>query len=614
MAYQSLYRRYRSQTFAEIKGQPHVTQALRAAVAEGRHGHAYLFSGPRGTGKTSTARVLAKALNCEHLDAGEPCGTCTSCVDIEHGRSFDLHELDAASNNKVDDIRDLIAKVSLGSPGRTKVYILDEVHMLTSGAENALLKTLEEPPAHVVFVLATTEPHKVVPTIRSRTQHFEFHLLPGDELAEHVKWVINDAGLDVDEAGIEYALRQGGGSARDTLSALDLVAAAGGVPSTSDVGFDLARAIGAGDTGAALTAIQRAMESGREPRVIGEETLSLLRDAFLSAMGAPLAHLNDSSRNRANELAGSLGAATITRSLEHLGQALVDMRQAPDPRVPLEVTVLRLARKDGNDVAALLQRIEALEHQVAALAQGSPSPAPVAVPAAEPSSSHPAPPQATPGSIPPVPTTSASPPPRPTAAPPTPTRNGPAAAARSALSEQLSSAQPGTTRPESASSTTPAGPSPAPVPVASSAPANDGPAVTIDHLTAAFSGGFLDELEQRVRARFKLGHFVSVNGDVAIFAVPNAHVVPRCEEVRPELERALHHRFGRRLTVQLVVDASTPAPGSASPTPAPTPQPEEHIDITEVAHLENADDVASTGIDRLTRAFPGSTLVAPPPD
>ncbi len=152
VAYQSLYRRYRSQTFAEIKGQPHVTQALQAAVAEGRHGHAYLFSGPRGTGKTSTARVLAKALNCENLSDGEPCGTCKSCVDIEHGRSFDLHELDAASNNKVDDIRDLIAKVSLGSPGRTKVYILDEVHMLTPGAENALLKTLEEPPPHVVFV------------------------------------------------------------------------------------------------------------------------------------------------------------------------------------------------------------------------------------------------------------------------------------------------------------------------------------------------------------------------------------------------------------------------------------------------------------------------------
>ncbi len=396
MAYQSLYRRYRSQTFAEIKGQPHITQALQAAVAEGRYGHAYLFSGPRGTGKTSTARVLAKALNCEHLTGGEPCGTCKSCVDIEHGRSFDLHELDAASNNKVDDIRDLIAKVSLGSPGRTKVYILDEVHMLTPGAENALLKTLEEPPPHVVFVLATTEPHKVVPTIRSRTQHFEFHLLPGDELADHVRWVINDAGLDVDDVGIEYALRQGGGSARDTLSALDLVAAAGGVPTTSDVGYELAMAIGSGDPGAALTSIQRALEAGREPRVIGEDTLALLRDAFLAAMGAPLAHLNDRSRQRAAELSTSLGAATITRALEQLGQALVDMRQAPDPRVPLEVSLLRLTRREGSDLGALLQRIEALEQQIAALTHGgltAGSPAPDAAPRAISASAGPSQPE-----------------------------------------------------------------------------------------------------------------------------------------------------------------------------------------------------------------------------
>ena len=228
VAYQSLYRRYRSQQFAEILGQPHITSALQSAIAEGRWGHAYLFSGPRGTGKTSTARVLAKALNCENLVDGEPDGTCESCLAIEAGKSFDLHELDAASHNKVDDIRDLISKVQLGSPGRTKVYILDEVHMLSSGAENALLKTLEEPPDHVVFVLATTEPQKVVPTIRSRTQHFQFHLLPADVLAEHVRSVIVDAGLDVDDDAIEYVLRQGGGSARDTLSALDLVAAAGG--------------------------------------------------------------------------------------------------------------------------------------------------------------------------------------------------------------------------------------------------------------------------------------------------------------------------------------------------------------------------------------------------
>src|SRR5690606_3172526 len=162
MAYQTLYRRYRSQRFSDLRGQEHVVRALRAAVRDDRVGHAYLFSGPRGTGKTSTARILAKALNCDQLDDGDPCGVCESCVAIETGTSFDLHELDAASNNGVEAIRDLISRPRIGSPGRTKVYVLDEVHMLTAGASNALLKTLDDPPAHVVFVLATTDPHKVL--------------------------------------------------------------------------------------------------------------------------------------------------------------------------------------------------------------------------------------------------------------------------------------------------------------------------------------------------------------------------------------------------------------------------------------------------------------------
>ena len=286
MGHQSLYRRYRSQTFAEIKGQPTVTNALRSAVAEGRHGHAYMFSGPRGTGKTSTARVLAKALNCENPTNGEPDGTCTSCKDIESGRSFDLHELDAASNNKVDDIRELINRVALGSPGRTKVYILDEVHMLSSGAENALLKTLEEPPDHVVFVLATTEPQKVVPTILSRTQHFRFSLLPAKELEDHVRWVIEDAGLDVDDEGIAWALKAGGGSARDTLSALDLVVASGGAPESITAGADLCRAVGNRDSAGVIASMQRSLEAGAEPRIIGEDMLNELRNAFLASMKA----------------------------------------------------------------------------------------------------------------------------------------------------------------------------------------------------------------------------------------------------------------------------------------------------------------------------------------
>jgi DNA polymerase-3 subunit gamma/tau len=182
--YQSLYRRFRPSTFAEVKGQDHVVLALRNAVRDQRVAHAYLFSGPRGTGKTSTARILAKALNCTDLRDGEPCGQCSSCLEITRGTSLDVHELDAASNNGVEAMRDLVSRAALGTPGRQKVYIVDEVHMLSTAASNALLKTLEEPPAHVIFVLATTDPQKVLPTIRSRTQHFEFRLLGPETLGE----------------------------------------------------------------------------------------------------------------------------------------------------------------------------------------------------------------------------------------------------------------------------------------------------------------------------------------------------------------------------------------------------------------------------------------------
>src|SRR6476469_6336310 len=213
--YQSLYRRYRPQRFEEVRGQDHVTRALRNAVREGHVAHAYLFSGPRGTGKTSTARILAKALNCTNIQDGEPCGECESCVQVQRGGSLDVVELDAASNRKLDEMRDLLSRVALGTPGRWKVYIIDEVHQLTTDASSALLKTLEEPPAHVIFVLATTDPQKVLPTIRSRTQHFEFRLLPADVLAEHLRWVASDAGLDVASDAIDLVARRGNGSARD---------------------------------------------------------------------------------------------------------------------------------------------------------------------------------------------------------------------------------------------------------------------------------------------------------------------------------------------------------------------------------------------------------------
>ncbi len=190
--------------------------------------HAYLFSGPRGTGKTSTARILAMALNCEAPEGGEPDGTCASCTAIRAGASMDVFELDAASNRKLDEMRDLLTRVALGTPGRWKVYIVDEVHQLTSDAASALLKTLEEPPSHVVFVLATTDPQKVLPTILSRTQHFEFRLLDGDLLTDLLSDINQDAGLGLSPDAVRLAVQRGRGSARDAESALEQLAAAGG--------------------------------------------------------------------------------------------------------------------------------------------------------------------------------------------------------------------------------------------------------------------------------------------------------------------------------------------------------------------------------------------------
>ncbi len=615
MVHQSLYRRYRSRNFEEIRGQSHVTNALRAAVRDGRQSHAYLFSGPRGTGKTSTARVLAKALNCENLTDGEPCTTCDSCQAIEHGTSFDLHELDAASNNKVDDIRDLIAKVALGSPGRTKVYILDEVHMLSSGAENALLKTLEEPPDHVVFVLATTEPHKVVETIRSRTQPFEFRLLPGDDLEAHVRFVIEDAGLDVDDDGVEYALRRGGGSARDTLSALDLVAAAGGVPSESDVGRELAAAIGAGDPAAAIASVQRALEGGREPRVIGETTLHTLRSAFLASMGAPLDHLSERAQDTASEIAGELGAATITRSLESMGQALVEMRQAPDPRVPLEVAILRLARREGDDTSALLQRIESLEQRLANLESGATPPAaaaaaaPAQAPAAQPAPTQPAPTQQAPAearAAEAAPAPSPRPQRRAAPAPPRPQSDAPGAAA-----PQPAPAP----EPQPASAPQPVESQAAESPATESAPPAPSSGATLDFATVkADYDELLASVSQKVRSKFRLGAVTGVNGSAVVFGLPNAFGLERCEAVKADMEAAFSTRYGQPVTIELQLDGSPPPEPASAPQQAPAPAPvveAEVEDVGDISELADASDAATSGIDRLTEAFPGAEIVEP---
>ena len=385
MAYQSLYRKHRPQTFGGLVGQDHVTAALRNAVREGRVGHAYLFSGPRGTGKTTTARILAKALNCLNLGAdGEPCGVCENCVAIAEGRFLDLFELDAASNNSVDNIRDLTDSVhlGLGATSKRKVYLVDEVQMLSAAASNALLKTLEEPPEHVVFVLATTNPEKVLPTIRSRTQHLEFTLFSTDELEKLLADVLGQEGIDADPEALAVIARAAAGSARDALSLLDQALAhgtdrleAGAVADLfGGTPFDLRAAVldavAAEDPAGVLVAVGALLDAGHEPRRIAEDVLRSVRDAFLlnASGGQVRVDAPEDEQRRLDELGRTLGNTTLVRVLETLGQAVVDMRgtDAADPRLVLEIALVRLTRREvGPPIQTVMERIEKLEQTVA---------------------------------------------------------------------------------------------------------------------------------------------------------------------------------------------------------------------------------------------------------
>ncbi len=298
MAYQSLYRKYRPQRFSELVGQEHVVTALQNAVRDGRVGHAYLFSGPRGTGKTTTARLLAKALNCTNRgDDGDPCGVCESCVAIAEGSSLDVIEVDAASKSRVEEMRDLLERVAyLSAGGAKKVYILDEVHMLSASAEAALLKTLEESPEHVVFVLATTDPLKVAPTIRSRTQHYEFTLYTVDQLVGHLADVCEQEGVDADREALTVIARAGAGSMRDSLSLLDQAIAHGAIDveqvnalfgGTAFAGrLAILRAVADEDVAGALVALGELLDAGHEPRRLTEDLLATVARRLPPHVGA----------------------------------------------------------------------------------------------------------------------------------------------------------------------------------------------------------------------------------------------------------------------------------------------------------------------------------------
>ena len=644
MAHQSLYRRYRPRRFSEVRGQQHLVDALRNAVNEDRLGHAYLFSGPRGTGKTSTARILAKVLNCESSIEGEPCCECASCLSIEAGNSFDVHELDAASNNGVDAIRELIARAALGTPGRTKVYILDEVHMLSTAASNALLKTLEEPPDHVVFVLATTDPQKVLPTIRSRTQHFEVTLLSAADLGGLVDFVVTDAELELSPEGRAHVLRAGAGSARDTLSALDRVVAAGGVPDGDDAVDELVEALCERDTGRALIAVEGALARGRNPRVLGESLISQLRDVFLAAVSADLSRLTDTDRARVTDQARRLGAVGATRALESLGDAFVGIQDALDPRIPLEVALVRLTRPDADtSVAALAERITRLEQGMpAAGASRSASAAPAARAAtAIPAETGPALDDGSEGDrsdddLPMVPRPTGGSPAdgareilRQRTGTPAPAPERPAAVSPSAARPTPPSRGAGTRRPPAptraaSAETTPVEPTapaaaehaaPAPEPPAST-PVGSGSMPSLDTLASMWSASLLSSLSQRARPRFSAGRWLAVDGNEATLGLPNAPHAARCEELRTDVEASLTAAFGTPITIRLTVDSGAIDPGDrramASGRTTRAEEPEEILDREAIDALDDATNIASTGVDRISAIFPGAELVEEP--
>ena len=400
VAFQSLYRKYRPQRFDEIVGQGHVVDALRAAVRDDRVGHAYLFSGPRGTGKTTSARILAKALNCLDLgDDGEPCGVCDNCVAVAAGTFFDLFELDAASNRGIDDIKELVKSTAIGiAPGsRRKVFVLDEVHALSADAATALLKSLEEPPGHVVYILATTNPEKVLPTIRSRTQHYAFGLLTAEELVGRLADLCRREGVDADPEALAAIAAAGAGSARDSESLLDQALATGTGRLDGDVvkalfgGTPFAArarildAIAAEDAAEAIIALAELLEVGHEPRRVAEDLLAAARDAFvLTAGGGKVAvAVPADDRERLAALGDALGNAALVRVIETIGQAVTDMRgvDAADPRLVLEVALVRLSRREaGPPLQTILERIERLERASTTGAAGA-APAPRPAPA-----------------------------------------------------------------------------------------------------------------------------------------------------------------------------------------------------------------------------------------
>lgn len=379
MAYLALYREWRPQTFGAIVAQEHVTKTLQNAVQAGRTGHAYLFCGSRGTGKTSTAKVLAKALNCLDRNGPEPCNRCDNCQAITAGLSVDVIEVDAASNRGIDEIRDLREKVKfVPTAGQFRVYIIDEVHMLTNEAFNALLKTLEEPPRHIVFILATTEPHKLPLTILSRCQRFDFRQIPPDEIIGKLKEVVAEAGIEAEEDALRLIARAAEGGLRDALSILDQGAALGEMKVTAEhihsilgtVRVDFLRRmaghLAAGETGQALRLAGELTRLGKDLRLFAREMAAYLRALILEKL-APDALPDEVWGDGIKNIPGvaAFSEERLIRAVDILIKAEQEMKWGSLPNVMLELALVKICRPEITiDLSSLVARVETLEEKL----------------------------------------------------------------------------------------------------------------------------------------------------------------------------------------------------------------------------------------------------------